>query len=355
MQINGTIKRYDYPLEFKAKPAAAPVYSDKLEPDPRMDRLQLSKDAVKLNKDDVIKPPDADWTVSDSVKQLKQLYIKAYGKDHISPCWDLFRKRESEGSLMAPFVAAGSDFVRQMVKEAAEDLTGYYAECGVMGSHEVAEYAKSVVNWFYGEKATKADYEKMKESLYSLFDEAADRVRKGEDSSVESLTTKIEINGEQLSLSELMKIQDRTNALLNLVNGAVGCTTDAVERFAQAGAIRSAAASYAKQMPEGVGRLYEEAFSRMTDRFIAVKGEAQRGNRTEMHDYYRRLANAGDEVYEKVSHADYDSGDLETEIQKMQKDFEKAAARHRVRPFGFQDRMDEVADCMRKAFDIIHS
>lgn len=172
----------------------------------------------------------------------------------------------------ADFFDASADFITKAAQEYAktgsdETLTTPY--------YSGDKFVKSALDFFSTGNYTQADVDRMKASVESIIKELAEMIKNGEEADLSKVKGKVDIMGKQISLTQLLEMQEYGKELSNQLVGEkrefLGFGNDGgVEYYARRGLIKSMGMSYGDQIGGDAGDLFKTAWGAEVDRHSQI-------------------------------------------------------------------------------------
>lgn len=171
-------------------------------------------------------------------------------------------KTTAQERLMSYFFTASTDFLMEAAQEYAKiDSDQEF----VYRPTNDDQFVRSCVDFFARGMAGKSDYEAMSKSIDNVVRELAEKIKNGEDTSLENVTSKLDILGEKVSMSDLLSIREQSKALMNAMGTTIQFGTDRIAESAQKGMVKAAAMSYGDKIGGRLGQLYSAAMGAEID------------------------------------------------------------------------------------------
>lgn len=171
-------------------------------------------------------------------------------------------KTTQQERLMSYFFTASTDFLMEAAQEYAKIDS---AQEFVYRPTNDDEFVRSAVDFFARGMAGKSDYEAMSKSIDGIVRELAEKIKNGEDTSLDKVTSKLDILGEKVSMSDLLKIREQSKSFMNTMGTRITFGTDSLAESAQKGMIKAAAQSYGDKIGGRLGQLYSAAIGAEID------------------------------------------------------------------------------------------
>ena len=204
---------------------------------------------------------------------------------------------------MSYFFTASTDFLMEAAQE--------YAKIGkdqefVYRPTNDDQSVRSAVDFFARGMASKSDYEAMSKSIDKIVRELAEKIKNGEDTSLDKVTRKLDILGEKVSLGDLLKMREQSKNFMNAMGTRISFGSDSLAELAQKGMVKAAAQAYGDKIGGRLGKLYSAAIGAEID---------NRYNRTIEHSknsssvQVKAVVDSGTELYELFSKLDGTNAD----------------------------------------------
>ncbi|MGN0552181.1 MAG: hypothetical protein ACI4I1_02275 [Oscillospiraceae bacterium] len=191
---------------------------------------------------------------------LNGRYIKSVDNKYDAYGYRTYAK-EREDLDQAYFFHADLDFLLDAAKE--------YAKIGAEQEYvyrpiQDDSFVCSTIDWLTQGMGGDSDYKQMQNSIDNIVKELAEKLRNGEDTSFDKLENKLNILGEEISVSDLIKVQKKSLELSNKL-GTIGYGTDKLADNAKWGIIKNQGVAYGDKIGGKLGRLYSSAFAAEVD------------------------------------------------------------------------------------------
>lgn len=207
-------------------------------------------------------------------------------------------KTTQQERLMSYFFTASTDFLMEAAQE--------YAKIGkdqefVYRPTNDDQFVRSAVDFFSRGMAGQSDYDAMSKSIDGIVRELAEKIKNGEDTSLDKVTSKLDILGEKVSMSDLLKMREQSKSFMNAMGTRITFGTDSLAESAQKGMIKAAAQAYGDKIGGRLGQLYSAAIGAEID---------NRYDRTILHSknsdsvQVKAAVDSGTELYELFSKLD---------------------------------------------------
>lgn len=207
-------------------------------------------------------------------------------------------KTTQQERLMSYFFTASTDFLMEAAQE--------YAKIGkdqefVYRPTNDDQFVRSAIDFFARGMAGKSDYEAMSKSIDKVVRELAEKIKNGEDTSLENVTSKLDILGEKISLSDLLKIQKQSKSFMNAMGTRITFGTDSLAESAQKGMIKAVAGAYGDKIGGRLGQLYSAAMGAEIDnRYHRTILNSKNSDTVQV----KSVVDSGTELYELFSKLD---------------------------------------------------
>lgn len=207
-------------------------------------------------------------------------------------------KTTQQERLMSYFFTASTDFLMEAAQE--------YAKIGkdqefVYRPTNDDQFVRSAIDFFARGMAGKSDYEAMSKSIDKVVRELAEKIKNGEDTSLENVTSKLDIMGEKISLSDLLKIQKQSKSFMNAMGTRITFGTDSLAESAQKGMIKAVAGAYGDKIGGRLGQLYSAAMGAEIDnRYHRTIQNSKNSDTVQV----KSVVDSGTELYELFSKLD---------------------------------------------------
>lgn len=207
-------------------------------------------------------------------------------------------KTAQQERLMSYFFTASTDFLMEAAQE--------YAKIGkdqefVYRPTNDDQFVRSAVDFFARGMAGKSDYEAMSKSIDGIVRELAEKIKNGEDTSLDKVTSKLDILGEKVSMSDMLKMREQSKAFMNAMGTRISFGTDSLAESAQKGMVKAAAQAYGDKMGGRMGRLYSAAIGAEIDnRYNRTIQNSKNSDSVQI----KSVVDSGTELYELFSKLD---------------------------------------------------
>lgn len=227
--------------------------------------------------------------------------------------------QEREDLDQAYFFHADLDFLMEAAEEYAKiNSDQEYVYRPIMDD----SFVRSTIDWFTQGMGGESDYKQLQKSIDNIVKELAEKLRKGEDTSLDKLDNKLNILGEEITVSELIKIQKKSLELSNNL-GTIGYGTDKLADNAKWGTIKKQGMAYGDKLGGKLGRLYSAAFAAEVD--LHVKKCYETSSSLENQIQY------GKEIYEQTSKEEYDEKALDDIIRRYNRSVNNSASTDKIK------------------------
>lgn len=239
-------------------------------------------------------------------RYLNGKYIKSVDNKYDAYGYRGYAK-EREDLDQAYFFHADLDFLFDAAKE--------YAKIGadqeyVYRAVQDDSFVRSAVDWFTQGMGGESDYKQMRDSIDGIVKELAEKIRNGEDTSLDKLSSKLNIMGEEISVSKLMDIQKKSLELSEKM-GIIGYGTDKLADNAKWGIIKAKGIAFGNQIGGKLGRLYSSAFAAEAD--LHVKKCYDTMNRGDLN----RFITYGEKIYNLFGNNNYSENAFDDILQRF--------------------------------------
>ncbi len=233
---------------------------------------------------------------------------------------------------MSYFFTASTDFLMEAAEEYAKiDSDQEF----VYRPTNDDQFVRSAVDFFARGMAGKSDYEAMSKSIDKIVRELAEKIKNGEDTSLEKVTSKLDILGEKVSMSDLLKMREQSKTFMNAMGTRITFGTDKIAESAQKGMIKAAAQAYGDKIGGRLGKLYSSAIGAEID---------NRYNRTILHSkdsdsiQVKAVVDSGTELYELFFKLDgTDKNTFKTSFDNMKGQMESILAKYNSKLMNMAD------------------
>lgn len=211
-------------------------------------------------------------------------------------------KTTQKERLMSYFFTASTDFLMEAAQEYAKiDKDQEY----VYRPTNDDQFVRSAVDFFARGMAGKSDYKAMSKSIDGIVRELAEKIKNGEDTSLEKVTSKLDILGEKVSLSDLLQMREQSKAFMNAMGTRISFSTDSLAQSAQKGMIKVVAKSYGDKIGGRLGQLYSAAIGEEIDnRFRRTVEPAEEHAKETNSIQIKAAVDSGKELYSLFSNLD---------------------------------------------------
>lgn len=211
-------------------------------------------------------------------------------------------KTTQQERLMSYFFTASTDFLMEAAQEYAKidnDQEFVYRPTND------DQFVRSAVDFFARGMAGQSDYEAMSKSIDGIVRELAEKIKNGEDTSLDKVTSKLDILGEKVSMSDLLKMREQSKSFMNAMGTRITFGTDSLAEFAQKGMIKAAAQAYGDKIGGRIGQLYSAAIGEEIDnRFRRTIEHSENSNSIQV----KAAVDSGTELYNLFSKLDGTNG-----------------------------------------------
>ncbi len=212
-------------------------------------------------------------------------------------------KTTQQERMMSYFFTASTDFLMEAAEEYAKiDSNQEF----VYRPTNDDQFVRSAVDFFARGMAGQSDYDAMSKSIDGIVRELAEKIKNGEDTSLDKVTSKLDILGEKVSVSDLLKMREQSKSFMNAMGTRITFGTDKLAESAQKGMVKAAAQAYGDKIGGRLGQLYSAAIGAEID---------NRYNRTIEHSkdsssvQVKAVVDSGTELYELFSKLDSTNAD----------------------------------------------
>lgn len=208
-------------------------------------------------------------------------------------------KTTQKERLMSYFFTASTDFLMEAAQEYAKiDSDQEF----VYRPTNDDQFVRSAIDFFARGMAGKSDYEAMSKSIDKVVRELAEKIKNGQDTSLENVTAKLDILGEKVSMSDLLQMREQSKAFMNEMGTSISFGTDSLAESAQKGMVKAAAKSYGNKIGGRIGQLYSAAIGAEIDNRYnrTIELAKQRTDSVQVMS----VVNSGTELYELFSQLD---------------------------------------------------
>ena len=126
-------------------------------------------------------------------------------------------------------------------------------------------FARNALDFFSLGTATQADFDKTKVSIDNVLKEIAEMMKDGGEVDYDKLQSKIDIMGEQVSLSQLLEMQKKAAELTDKLYEKMGIGNGAMTDFALRGMVKAIGVEYGNQIGGKIGEMFSTAFANEAD------------------------------------------------------------------------------------------
>lgn len=239
-------------------------------------------------------------------RYLNGKYIKSVDNKYDAYGYRSYAK-EREDLDQAYFFHADLDFLFDAAKEYAKiGADQDYAYRAIKDDN----FVRSTIDWFTQGMGSESDYKNMQKSIDGIVRELADKIRNGEDISLDNLTSKFNILGEEVSISKLMDIQKKSLELSEKM-GLIGYGTDKLADNAKWGIIKAQGIAFGNQIGGKLGRLYSSAFAAEADLHVKKCYDTMKSNDL------NRFITYGEEIYNLFGTNNYSDNALDDILQRF--------------------------------------
>lgn len=237
---------------------------------------------------------------------LNGIYIKSVDNKYDAYGYKSYAK-EREDLDQAYFFHAGLDFLFDAAKEYAKiEADQEYVYRAVRDD----SFVRSTIDWFTQGMGGETAYENMRKSVDGIVRELAEKIRNGEDTSLDKLTSKFNIMGEEVSVSKLMDIQKKSLELSEKM-GVIGYGTDKLADNAKWGIIKAQGIAFGNQIGGKLGRLYSSAFAAEAD--LHVKKCYDTAKSADLESFVA----CGEKIYNLFGNDNYSESALDDILQSF--------------------------------------
>lgn len=229
-------------------------------------------------------------------RYLNNVFQKVVDTDNAYTYTDF--KTAQKDRLLSYFFTASTDFLMEAAQE--------YAKIGkdqeyVYRPTNDDQFVRSAVDFFARGMAGKSDYKAMSKSIDGIVRELAEKIKNGEDTSLEKVTSKLDILGEKVSLSDLLQMREQSKAFMNAMGTRISFSTDSLAQSAQKGMIKAVAKSYGDKIGGRIGQLYSAAIGEEIDnRFRRTIEHSENSSSVQV----KAAVDSGRELYDLFSKLD---------------------------------------------------
>lgn len=207
-------------------------------------------------------------------------------------------KTTQQERLMSYFFTASTDFLMEAAGEYAKiDSDQEF----VYRPTNDDQFVRFAVDFFARGMAGQSDYDAMSKSVDGIVRELAEKIKNGEDTSLDKVTSKLDILGEKVSLSDLLKMREHSKAFMNEMGTRISFGTDSLAQSAQKGMVKAAAQAYGSKIGGRIGQLYSAAIGEEIDnRFRRTIEHSENSSSAQV----KAAVDSGKELYDLFSKLD---------------------------------------------------
>ncbi|MGN0599689.1 MAG: hypothetical protein ACI4JK_07315 [Oscillospiraceae bacterium] len=239
-------------------------------------------------------------------RYLNGKYIKSVDNKYDAYGYRSYAK-EREDLDQAYFFHADLDFLFDAAKEYAKiDSDQDYVYRAIQDD----SFVRSTIDWFTQGMGGELYYKNMQKSIDDIVKELAEKIRNGEDTSFDKLNSKLNIVGEEVSVSKLMDIQKKSLELSEKM-GVIGYGTDKLADNAKWGIIKSQGIALGNQIGGKLGRLYSSAFSAEADLHVKKCYDTMKPGDL------KKFITYGEEIYNLFGNDNYSENVLDDILQRF--------------------------------------
>ena len=239
-------------------------------------------------------------------RYLNGKYIKSVDNKYDAYGYRSYAK-EREDLDQAYFFHADLDFLYDAAKEYAKISADQdYVYRAIRDDN----FVRSTIDWFTQGMGSESDYKNMQKSIDGIVKELAEKIRNGEDTGLDKLTSKLNILGENISVSKLMDIQ-KSSLELSEKMGVIGYGTDNLADNAKWGIIKAQGMALGDRIGGKLGRLYSSAFAAEADLHVKKCYDTMKP------DDLERFITYGKEIYDLFGNNNYSENALDDILQRF--------------------------------------
>lgn len=211
---------------------------------------------------------------------------------------------EQKGYIDSYFFHADTDFL----VEAGEQINseGKYDRYSV-NANTLTYYAQGLVDFFGDQGDPWNTRDQLVQSLRDAAFEMADRLKNGESSDVRSLTTTLSINGEDVTIGELMDMRNMANKIIDSFGsdfyGSAAGTRQYYD-YVQKGMIQAVATQYGQSLSSKLGDAFSARFTDMVQNNISCGmdsfNELILNDNPEWKNWIREMSENAFEMFSKL-------------------------------------------------------
>jgi hypothetical protein len=126
-------------------------------------------------------------------------------------------------------------------------------------------FARATLDFFSRGTATQADFDRTKASIDNVLKEISEMLKSGGEVDYNNVQSKIDIMGEQVSLSQLLEMQKKATELTDKLYEKMGIGNSTMTDFALRGMIKAIGVEYGNQVGGKIGEMFSAAFAAEAD------------------------------------------------------------------------------------------